>query len=267
MYEIVKMIDDKIEDSYVTFTDFYSQTSNLLKMKNIAILFLFLFQTFFAVAQRSRSTLHIHLSDGAPLMVTINERNFKKINTLITIGDLPHKRHSIQVYKYRAYADGKGGKAELLYSGHFKVEPGYNYDCIVDVTSRKLYIKKMTPGQGMYTPPPPPSPPDFRKDVPLSDPAPAGYSSALSGLKRQIEAVKEDTKKLEIAKAYITRNNVYTEEVRQITSWIMFDDNKMELLKAAYPSIQDKEQYASLKDVFTLPATQKEFAAYAKGKR
>lgn len=234
-------------------------------MKNITLLFLFLFQSLLSLAQQksNRSTLNIRMSDGTPLIVTINDRNFQKVNTLITIADLPRKRHEMQVYKFRPYADGKGGKAELIYSGHFKIEPGFTYDCIVDAQTRKLYIKKMEPGMNAYTPPPPAAKPDFRNDVPLSS---GGKQLApdLYDLNKKMEAVKEDTKKLQLAKDYVGMHTINTSDLRQITSWIMFDDNKMELLKMAYPSVQDKELYAGLKDIFTMPATQKEFEDYAR---
>ncbi|MNS18987.1 hypothetical protein D3C72_506940 [compost metagenome] len=236
-------------------------------MKNITALFLLLFQSLFALAQHNksnRSTLNIHLSDGAPLIVTINDRSFKKVNTLITIADLPRKRHNIQVYKFRAYADGQGGKAELMYSGNFKIEPGYTYDCIVDVNTRKLYIKKVTPGMETYTPPPAAPAPDFRKDVPLGASGGKQLAPGLFELNKKMEAVKEDTKKLQLAQDYIGMHMINTSDLRQIVSWIMFDDNKMKLLKTAYPSVQDKELYAGLKDIFTMPATQKEFEDYAR---
>ncbi|RQO31261.1 hypothetical protein DBR32_04640 [Taibaiella sp. KBW10] len=237
-------------------------------MKNIAAVLFLLFQTIFAGAQGNRSTLNIRLSDGAPLLVTINSRDFKKVNTLITIADLPRKRHNIQVYKFRAYVDGKGGKAELMYSGDFKIKPGFTYDCVVDVTTRKLYIKNINESPGTYTPPPPAARPDFRKDVPLAEnEVNMSPQSDLSRLQKQIEAVKEDTKKLSLAKDYIAQHPVYTADVRTISSWIMFDDNKMDFLKEAYPHLKDRENYSSLSDVFTLPATKKEFKDFATGKK
>lgn len=236
-------------------------------MKNIAALLFVLFQSIFAMAQSNRSTLNVRMSDGSPILITINGRDFKKINSLITVADLPRKRHNIQVYKFRPYADGKGGKAELVYSGDFKIKPGFNYDCVVDANSRKLYIKNLsnTPG-GTYTPPPPAPRPDFRKDAPIGNNTAVAAQSDLGRLQQQIEGVKEDTKKLSIARTYVAQNQVSTSDVRTIASWIMFDDNKMEFLKEAYTQVQDKENYASLSDVFTLPATKKEFKDFAKGK-
>ncbi|RYZ36375.1 MAG: hypothetical protein EOP49_32645, partial [Sphingobacteriales bacterium] len=93
-------------------------------MKRILVLVLTLLLSVPAIyAQKSnRSVMRIRLSNGAPLMVTINGRDFKKIGRSITIGDIPRKRQYIQVYRYRAYADGQGGKAELAYSGNVKID-------------------------------------------------------------------------------------------------------------------------------------------------
>ncbi len=225
--------------------------------------------TFGAFAQRAnRSTLYFRLSDGQPLVVTINDRDYKKVNTRITIADVPGRRQHIKAYRFRPYADGNGGKAELIYSGTIKIAPGSSYDCIVDMKSRKLLVKDLGPGNSPapagYLPPPPPPAPDARNDVALDHSAEhINMDARLSQLQQSMNETKEDGKKLAAAKSFVTRYGTTTAELRTIASWIMFDDNKMELLKSSYNSIRDKQKFNQLKDVFTLPAAQKEFTQYA----
>lgn len=225
--------------------------------------------TFGAFAQRSnRSTLHFRLSDGQPLLVTINDRDYKKVNTRITIADIPGRRPYVKVYRFRPYADGNGGKAELIYSGTIKIAPGSVYDCIVDLKSRKLLVKDLgadgSPSQPAYIPPPPPPVPDISNDVAIDHSTDnLNMDARLLRLQQNITNTKEDSKKLAAAKNYVLQNGTSTEELKTIASWIMFDDNKMELLKSSYNSIWDKQNFGSLKEVFTLEAAQKEFTQYA----
>lgn len=217
-------------------------------------------------AQKSnRSTLHIRLSDGQPLIVTINDRDFKKVNTQITIADIPRKRHNLRIYRFRPYADGNGGKAELIYSGTIKINPGSVYDCVVDMKSRKLMVKDLgpegRPPAPAYIPPPPAPAPDAINDVAIGNST--HMNAGLTQLQRTITNTKEDSKKLAAAKNYVLRNGTNTTELKTIASWIMFDDNKMELLKSSYNSVSDKQNFDSLKEVFTMEAAQKEFEQYA----
>lgn len=221
--------------------------------------------TFGAFAQKSkRSTLHIRLSDGQPLVVTINDRDYKKVNTRITIADIPGKRPHIKAYRFRPYADGNGGKAELVYSGTIRIAPGSSYDCIVDLKSGKLLVKDIGPGNSpagpAYMPPPPPPVPDAAGDVAIDNSV--NMDARLLQLQQKIDATKEDSKKLEAAKSYVLKNGTSTADLKTIASWIMFDDNKMDLLKASYNSVRDKQNFSSLKEVFTMPDAQKEFEVY-----
>lgn len=234
--------------------------------------FLFLLSslvTFGTFAQRSnRSTLHFRLSDGQPLVVTINDRDYKKVNTRITIADVPGRRQHIKAYRFRPYADGNGGKAELIYSGTIKIAPGSSYDCIVDLKSRKLLVKDLgaggSPVQPAYMPPPPAPAPDASNDVAIDHSIDnLNMDARLLRLQQNITSTKEDSKKLAAAKSYVASNGTTTTELKTIASWIMFDDNKMDLLKSAYNSVRDKQNFGQLKNVFTMAEAQKEFTRYA----
>lgn len=244
-------------------------------MKRISVLVLAILLSVPAVyAQRSnRSVMRVRLSDGGPMLVTINGRDFKKMGRSITIGDIPRKRQYIQVYRYRAYADGRGGKAELAYSGNIKIQKGSTYDCIVDVGTRKFRMKEVASLQPL------PQMPAFDRgrDRPLDDntvsqsvdnandevvmdmPPDHTVSSRLQALKTTMDRVEADSKKLAEAKKFINSNSVNSEEVKAIAGWIFFDDNRLLFIKAAYPRVSDKNNFRSVGDVFTLGESRKSF--------
>jgi hypothetical protein len=250
-------------------------------MKRILVLALALLLSIPAIyAQKSnRSTMRIRLSDGSPMLVTINGRDFKKIGRSITIGDIPRKRQYIQVYRYRAYADGKGGKAELAYSGNIKIQKGSTYDCIVDLGTRKFRMKEVASLQPL------PQMPAFDRnrsrtlednnteaqpqehasdDVVMDMPPDHTVSTRLQPLKNAMDKVEADSKKLAEAKKFINNNSVTSEEVKTIAGWIFFDDNRLLFVKAAYPKVSDKNNFAAVGDVFTLDESQKAFDEFLK---
>lgn len=221
--------------------------------------------------QSNRTTIQFRLSDGQPMVLTINDREFKKVNNKITVYDLPRKRHTVRVYRFRPFADGKGGKAELVYSGRFKVNPGSTYDAIVDVNKRKLLIKDLgitsvnsrPDVSGGYMPPPPAQAPNPKNDVAIGSTM-SNANPDLNRLQQDMLSIKEDSKKLEKAKQYINANSINTTDLRTVSSWIMFDDNKLNLLKQAYSNVSDKDNYENLYDVFTMPDAQNSFKQYVK---
>jgi hypothetical protein len=248
-------------------------------MKRILVLVMVLFFTVPAVFAGARSTIRIRLSDGSPLMVSINGRDFKKIGRTVTIGDIPGKRQYIQVYKYRMYADGKGGKAELTYSGNIKIEKGGIYDCIVDLRTQKLRVKQVAALQPIATPPPfnpnlsqPLNQVDDRAsddettmandETTLELPTAQEINPKLLPLKKSMEAVDADNKKLALAVAYINKNTINSQDVSNIATWIFFDDNRLKFVKQAYPKVSDKNNFAAVANVFTLDDSKKEFNSF-----
>ena len=251
-------------------------------MKKILVLALsfFLFLNA-ATAQRSdRSTMRIRLSDGTPLLLTINGRDFKKTGRSITIGDIPRKRQNLQIYRFRPYADGRGGKAELVYSGTVKISKGSTYDCVVDVRERKFMMKEVSGLSPIERPPFNP-----RRDQPISNnngdedqyaatentdiamPPSHDVSSRLQALKTAMDRVDADSKKLAEAKKFINQNSVTAAEVKSIAGWLFFDDTRLVFVKQAYPKVSDKENFnAEAGSVFTLPASKSEFDDFMKSK-
>ncbi|MFT4061353.1 MAG: DUF4476 domain-containing protein [Edaphocola sp.] len=246
-------------------------------MKKVMFLWAVLVAAFnMAVAQGNKSTLRVRLSDGSPLLVTINGRDFKKIGRSLTIADIPRKRQNIQVYKWRPYANGGGGKAELTYSGTIKIEKGSINDCIVDVAKHKLRLFKVATLQPL-PPAPQPSPQRDRpladadnapvnEDITLAMPPDRSVSPKLAALKNTMDAVDADSKKLAEARKFVAANPVTSADVKAIAGWIFFDDNRLAFVKSSYGRVSDKANFAAVADVFTLDDSRKSFNDFLRGK-
>ena len=233
-------------------------------MKPIAKILLLLSLSWTATAQKSnRSSIQFRLSDGQPLMISLNNRDFKTVNRQITVGDLPGKRQYVKVYRFIPNSNGNGGQANIVYSGTFRTKPGFKYDAIVDVNRRKLSIKEL--GQVNFEPnsmPPPPMPNSQGSNAIDVENPDFSLSGKLIYLKQQMDKETADTKKLELVKEYIQKNKVSSSDLKKIAPWIMFDDNKMNLLKYAHSYLIDSQNFYQLKEVFTLPEAQNEFEKY-----
>jgi|SRR5690606_8384597 len=218
-----------------------------------------------AFAQKPKSTVRFRLSDGAPLLITINGRDFQKTGRSITISDLPGKRQRVDIYRFRPYADGKGGKAERVFSGTLKIERGKTYEAMVDVEKGKLRLQQVVsiaPDQLPFDP---------KRDEAIAAPAGSELTAlmdpALKALKQSMEEQPEDSKKLYQAKKFIANNSYSTQDLRQICSWLLFDDTRMVLVKAAYAQVKDPENYSRLLSVFTLKENQEAFLQFMQTKK
>lgn len=243
----------------------------------IALAIGFLLSLNFVFAQKNdRSAMRIRLSDGSPLLVTINGRDFKKTGRSITIGDIPRKRQNIQVYRFRPYADGNGGKAELVYSGTIKLVKGSTYDCIVDLGTRKFRMKEVSSLAPLAERPPfnpnqsqpvtQNSGNTGNEEVTLDMPPDRTVSSRLQPLKTAMDKTDADSKKLAEARKFIQQNTLTSQEVKQIAGWMFFDDNRMLFVKQAYARVSDKNNFATVAEVFTLTESKKEFNSFLNSK-
>ena len=230
----------------------------------------------FAFAQKKdRSTMRIRLSDGSPLLITINGRDFKKTGRSITIGDIPRKRQNLQVYRMRPYADGNGGKAELIYSGTVKLVKGSTYDCIVDIGTRKFRMKEVRELAPLAEQPafnPRQSQPiastttQQNEHATLDIPPDRTVSTRLQPLKTAMDKTEIDSKKLAEANKFVQQNSVTAKEVKDITSWMFFDDNKLMFVKESYNRVSDKQNFATVGEAFTMPESKREFNEFMRSK-
>jgi hypothetical protein len=242
--------------------------------KALVLLLILLNVSEIAVAQKkdNRSTMRIRLSDHSPLMITINGRDFRKTGRSLTIADIPRKRQNVQIYRFRPYTDGRGGKAELVYSGVVKLEKGNTYDCVVNLQTGKLRMRKVRALPPLTDRNPNASRTQEVEIVQSSAylnaaAAEANVPSRLRNLQEKMDSEDADSKKLLLAQNFVQENMVTTAELRLIAGWIFFDDNRLSFLKQSYNRASDKSNFAALTDVFTLPESKEEFQSFLKGLR
>lgn len=234
--------------------------------KVLLLIFPILFTLNFSFAQ-NRSTLRLRLSDGSLLKVAINNREFKKISSSLIIGDVPGKRPHIKVYRFRPYADGRGGKAEIVYSGTIKIQKGGSYDGIIDLNNRRLLLKEVNSLENI----PESAPFKIGNDKTLSEPAGSDESSEINSdlspelmtIKKAMDQEVSDHEKLNTVERYIG-SSILTHDVAHISSWFFFDETKIKFIKMIYPKVADRENLSSLESIFTSEVSKNEFRNFLK---
>lgn len=206
-----------------------------------------------------RSILEITLSDGSPLVVSINGRNYDKHGRSIKIGDLPKGRHDLRVYEYLEYRKG-GGRAKLLYSGRIKVAAGTINYCEVDIRNGDMMVKTMDLSAPVV------HATASGEVIPAANKVwqPGGKLTDREMDDLQLKAAEKETdiEKLELAKTALSKKAITTQQVRVIAGWFAFEDSKLDFVKWAYDKTSDKTEYRKLEDVFTIEDNKKDFKAY-----
>lgn len=230
-------------------------------------------------AQKPKSTIRFSMADGSPIVITINDRDYQKVGTSLTVADLPRKRHSVRIYRFRPYADGKGGKAEIVYSGNIKIEPGNKYDAVLNPQSGKLMMKMVRQFDVLPTPQVQPTKQTF-----LTEQNEALYQNASEGLnntatetfelpknkeanlakdvlqlKESMQKEMRDGDKLKKATQFIATRKVSTAEASAILSWLNFDDNKLTFAKEVKSKLTDPQNAKVLADELTFSSSKEEY--------
>lgn len=218
------------------------------------------FTTAFA-GSRERSIVTITLSDNAPLVVSVNGRNYNKHGRSITISDLPKGRHDLKVYEYLEYRKG-GGRAKLLYSGRVKIAAGTINYCEVDIQTGELRVKTAELAAISTT------------TAPARTAAATGNKvwqqggklseQEMDDLQIQVAEKPTDIEKLKLVKSALDKKTFDTKQVRFMAGWFTFEDSKLDFIEWAYSRTTDKTEYAKLEDIFTIERNKDDFRAYLK---
>lgn len=226
-------------------------------------------------AQSGRSTIRFSLSDGNLIRVALNGRYFNKTARRLTVNDIRGKQQEIKVYRFRPYANRRGGKATLAFSGRIKIEKGTTYNAVIDGKTGKLYLTPVDilPKEQGKLPDPAMNQPLNTQQEQTPDPEQqptlgkenVQLGPDLQKLKTEIDKKVIDGEKLKKALSYLnTISAISSEAVYQITSWLLFDDTKLKFVQAAYPKVSNPESLEDVKALFTEDSSKRKLSDFLK---
>lgn len=260
-------------------------------MKTLLFSLLF-FSTSLAFAQPKRSTIQFRLNDNSLIRLAMNGRYFPNTARVLTVGDIPGKKQYVEVYRVLPYSGRRGDKTQLIFSGSIKIEKGNDYQALINAQTGQLFLTPVSslnaiPPVSQATEAPNVSTEDNTDDQAdqenivnqqnnsnaatdsSSEPSSATpeLSPGMQMLQTQMSGEVVDKNKLEKAMEYIGQvRSLTSQEATQICSWLLFDENRLKFVKAAYPKISDPENLSILRSTFTEAASKATFEKFLKSK-
>lgn len=203
-------------------------------------------------AARHKCVLKIELSDHSPITVAIDNRDYKKVGTSMTFGDLPTGRHYLRVYEYKEYKDGNGGHAKLIYTGSVKLKKNTITSCVVYPDDGEMVVTTQ----------------NMMREVPPANNAAATLSKQETTiLGNEVKAKLTDIDKIKLAKTRLADETYTTAQVREMLPWFNFEESRLEFAKWAYNNTVDKNNYHDIVNDLAYEASVKEFESFLSSAR
>lgn len=219
-----------------------------------------------ANAQRARGIVKVRLTDGRPLSVVVNGRDYDRQGSSITIGDLPRGKHRIEVYAMRGR---RLQNPELIYTGRIRVEEGTTTLMTVDPTrhSARIQVREgfdpwNNDNDDRYWSRRNDDDDDYRRNDYRSRRSNWFSDADLEDLRRRTADRITDADKLQLIRSAIAGRTYSTAQVRAMAGMLSFESTKLDLAKSAYAGVSDPRDYWKLEDIFTFDSSKQELTDY-----
>ncbi|OSZ80635.1 hypothetical protein CAP36_05115 [Chitinophagaceae bacterium IBVUCB2] len=208
------------------------------------------------------------VSNGMNLSIEIDGRKFKMQDNSITLSNLAEGNHNIRIYrdkKKNGNGFGQAKKQEIIYASNVYLKRGFHTDITVSRFGKVLVDERRIANNDSD---------EWFEDEDVYDDGSwdNGYNNVMTA--RDFESVKEQIRKewfessrLVSVKTIISKNNFTTQQVKEMMLLFTFENNRLEVAKAAYRRTVDKQRYFELNDAFTYSSSRDELARFIRESR
>lgn len=210
------------------------------------------------------------VTNGMNLTIEIDGRRFKMQDNNITLSSLSEGSHNIRIYRDKnkrgnGFGFGHGKKLEVIYASNVYLKRGFHTDITVNRFGKVLVDERRFTNNNSD---------EWFEDEDIYDDGgwDNDYSNIMSA--RDFESVKEQIRKewfessrLVSVKTIISKNNFTTQQVKEMMLLFTFENNRLEVAKAAYRRTVDKQRYFELNDAFTFSSSRDELARFIRESR
>lgn len=216
--------------------------------------------------RKNRASLEIILSDHSALQVSINGKLFNKINNRLVIHDLPARNNYIEVIQKCNRSADKNCRDKMVFSGRIRFEKNKNYQAVVLVDEGKL----MLTDDASLIPKVAPPPTSINSEENFDATEFTELSNIKKNLQPEIKALGErmntmlqDKDRVEEAMRFLNqKKSITTDESIGISSWILYDENRLDFLKKAFPFVSNKENFDKAVMSFTMMEIRERFLQF-----
>ncbi len=207
------------------------------------------------------------VTSSQELSVEVDGRKFSMKDNSITLSYLSEGYHQVKVYRQAKRGRGNAfGRNVIIYTNSVLLKRGFHLDITINRFGKVLVDeRRMDINDEWY---------NDQDDYYDSDNGGwnNGYSNVMNT--REFETMKEQLRKewfennrLTSARFVIERNNFTTAQVREMMLLFTFENNRLEIAKAAYRKTIDKHNYYQVNDALTFSSSKDELARFIRQSR
>lgn len=210
------------------------------------------------------------LSISAPgtsteLKIEIDGRKFSLKNNTVELSYLNEGFHQVKIYREKKkinVQDRFGDKRQdVLYNSSVMLKRGIHLDIMVNRFGKVMVDEQRIDRNDEF----------YNDEDDYYDSDNGGYSNGNSNVMkgREFDALKESLRKewfennrLISVKTVLGKSNFTTSQVKELMLLFTFEDNRLEVAKAAYCNTVDKQNYLQLMDALTFSSSKTELARF-----
>ncbi len=211
------------------------------------------------------------MSTSKELKIEIDGRKFAMKNNSITVGYMGEGYHQVKIFRdSRKNGNGFGRREEVVYNGSIVLKRGFHTDITINRFGKVMIDERRIDRNDDW----------YQEEDDVYDNNDHGYDNGNGNggwnggyanvmQAREFETLKESLRKewfesnrLQSVKFIIDKNNFTTQQVKELIMLFVFENNKLEIAKYAYPKTVDKKNYYQVNEVLTFNSSKDELAKY-----
>jgi hypothetical protein len=202
-------------------------------------------------------------SSSTELKVEIDGRQFTMKNNSITIGYLGEGRHDVKIFKEAKRTKNSFGRREIIYNKSVFLKKGFHLDITVNRFGKALVDERRIDIDDEW----------YNDEDEYYDHE--GWDNSMDKMSvREFEQLKESLRKewfennrLTSVKVILGKSNFTAQQVKDLMLLFTFENNRLEVAKAAYRKIIDKEHFYLLNEALTFSSSKDELARFIRESR
>lgn len=199
--------------------------------------------------------LTIYSHNKSTIRVTIDGRRYPLEYNMLVLNDVEPGNHTIKIVERSTSGyNVPTNREKVLYNGSVYIRTNYHTDILINRFGKTL-IDEQDISSSRYD------------DEEYDNEGGYNYGTAISdvdfdALKRSLQQEKFTSNRMTKVKTAISTNYFRTEQVRQMAQLFSFEDDKMQLVKQAYPKTIDRTNYYQLADLFSFSSSKDELSRF-----